>query len=99
MRLTSIIRRMKVNNIRQANIIANHYVNMYNLASSIKYTIECMDNNEPSILDRNQLCEYIIYCTSKIKEQHLKDFGIKLEIENRCKHGVILAENQENKNI
>jgi hypothetical protein len=68
--------------LQQAKIIADHYLNMHNLASSISYSLECLNNNEPCILDKEQLTNYITSCADKIKREHLKDFGIKLERED-----------------
>ena len=64
--------------LQQAEKIARHYTDMFNIASSMKYALECMDNSEPYVLDRGQICEYIRTCADKIKNEHLKTFGNKI---------------------
>ena len=68
--------------LQQAEKIAKHYTDMFNLASSINYSIERLDSNELNTLDRDYMQQYIIYCADEIKKKHLKDFGIKLKLED-----------------
>lgn len=64
--------------LQQAEKIAKHYIDMYNMAGSIIYSIECLNSNEQCILDKNQITEYILYFSDKIKQEHLKTFGTKI---------------------
>lgn len=66
---------MTITKLQQAEKIAKHYLDMHNMASSIIYSIECLNNNNPCILDKEQLESYITTCTDKIKREHLKTFG------------------------
>lgn len=68
-----------LNDIQKARHIARHYLSEHSLASSIIHSIETMDYFLPSMVDKEKLCDYIIECANKIKQEHIDTFGIDVD--------------------
>lgn len=68
----------------QGKAICNHYIKLFYTVKTLQDVIEFKESCSGKDIDLKPIEEYIDYLVDKIKEEHEKDFGIKLEwnIEN-----------------